>query len=139
MKNFEAKKLLEKLNNIENSGDKLPAVINFARYKNIKKLTPIVESYNKALDDILVKYGTATDEPGRFKIERDKMFDYIKETNELANVENELFLDTFPVEKLDALPDLSPEVFDAIAELANEAEPVETPAEVADMAKSFMQ
>lgn len=132
MKNFEAKNLYEKLNKIDNEGTMLPSVVNFARYRTVKVLAPIVESYTKALDDILIKYGTPTEENGKFKIEQDKIQDYVSETNELSNMEIDVSISTFPISKLESLPDLKPYVFDALAELAVECDLHETPNPILD-------
>lgn len=85
----------------------VPIKVSFKLIKNAKKIDAILESYNEANRKLLNKY-VEKDENGEMKRDKDGnvqistscVNDYIRERNELLEVENDIDLEIIDAEEL---------------------------------------
>jgi len=86
--------------------EKLPAKASYSIARNLRKINPDIEEYDKKVNELIIKYGTDEGD-GNFRIKpQTPAFDAFKEELEqLQNLEVEVDIHLL---KLDDLPSITP-------------------------------
>ena len=94
---FENKQYFETISKIHSS-DQLSVMDAYRINRLVKKLNELNEEYMELKKGLLDKFGTPGEEEGQFKVEGDKQEPFMKEMNDLINIEHDLETEklTFP-------------------------------------------
>ena len=90
---FENKQYLETIGKIHNS-DQLSVMDAYRINRLVKKLNELNEEYSELKKGLLDQFGTPGEEEGQFKVEGDKQEPFMKEMNDLINIEHDLETET---------------------------------------------
>ena len=94
---FENKQYFETIGKIHKS-DQLSVMDAYRINRLVKKLNDLNTEYSELKKGLLDKFGTPGEEEGQFKVEGDKQEPFMKEMNDLINIEHDLETEklTFP-------------------------------------------
>ena len=94
---FENKQYFETIGKIHKS-DQLSVMDAYRINRLVKKLNELNEEYSELKKKLLDQFGTPGEEEGQFKVEGDKQEPFMKEMNDLINIEHDLETEklTFP-------------------------------------------
>ena len=94
---FENKQYFETIGKIHKS-DQLSVMDAYRINRLVKKLNELNEEYMELKKGLLDKFGTPGEEDGQFTVEGDKREPFMKEMNDLINIEHDLETEklTFP-------------------------------------------
>ena len=86
---FENKQYFETIGKIHQS-DQLSVMDAYRINRLVKKLNELNEEYSELKKGLLDQFGTPGEEQGQFKVEGDKQEPFMKEMNDLINIEHDL-------------------------------------------------
>ena len=86
---FENKQYIETISKIHSS-DELSVMDAYRINRLVKKLNELNEEYMELKNKLLTQYGTPGEEEGQFTVESDSREEFLKEFNELLNIEHDL-------------------------------------------------
>ena len=86
---FENKQYFETIGKIHSS-DQLSVMDAYRINRLVKKLNELNEEYRELKNKLLTQYGTPGEEEGQFTVESDSREEFLKEFNELLNIEHDL-------------------------------------------------
>lgn len=86
---FENKQYFETINKIHSS-DQLSVMDAYRINRLVKKLNELNEEYMELKNKLFTQYGTPGEEEGQFVVEGDSREEFLKEFNELLNIEHDL-------------------------------------------------
>ena len=86
---FENKQYFETIGKIHKS-DQLSVMDAYRINRLVKKLNELNEEYSELKKKLLDQFGTPGEEEGQFKVEGDKQEPFMKEMNDLINIEHDL-------------------------------------------------
>ena len=86
---FENKQYFETISKIHSS-DQLSVMDAYRINRLVKKLNELNEEYIELKNKILTQHGTPGEEEGQFTVEGDSREEFLKEFNELLNIEHDL-------------------------------------------------
>ena len=86
---FENKQYFETISKIHSS-DQLSVMDAYRINRLVKKLNELNEEYIELKNKLLTQYGTPGEEEGQFTVESDSREEFLKEFNELLNIEHDL-------------------------------------------------
>ena len=86
---FENKQYFETINKIHSS-DQLSVMDAYRVNRLVKKLNELNTEYMELKNKLLTQYGTPGEEEGQFTVEGDSREEFLKEFNELLNIEHDL-------------------------------------------------
>ena len=86
---FENKQYFETISKIHSS-DELSVMDAYRINRLVKKLNELNEEYMELKNKLLTQYGTPGEEEGQFTVESDSREEFLKEFNELLNIEHDL-------------------------------------------------
>ena len=86
---FENKQYFETIGKIHSS-DQLSVMDAYRINRLVKKLNELNEEYMELKNKLLTQYGTPGEEEGQFTVESDSREEFLKEFNELLNIEHDL-------------------------------------------------
>ena len=92
---FENNQYFETVGKIHNS-DKLSVMDAYRVNRLVKKLNELNTEYTELKKGLLDKFGTAGEEEGQFIVEGDNKELFMKEMNDLLNIEHDLEIETLP-------------------------------------------
>jgi len=90
---FENKQYFETIGKIHQS-DQLSVMDAYRINRLVKKLNELNEEYSELKKKLLDQFGTPGEEEGQFKIEGDNQEPFMKEMNDLINIEHDLETET---------------------------------------------
>ena len=90
---FENKQYFETIGKIHSS-DQLSVMDAYRINRLVKKLNELNEEYSELKKKLLDQFGTPGEEEGQFKVEGDKQEPFMKEMNDLINIEHDLETET---------------------------------------------
>ena len=90
---FENKQYFETIGKIHKS-DQLSVMDAYRINRLVKKLNELNEEYSELKKKLLDQFGTPGEEEGQFKIEGDNQEPFMKEMNDLINIEHDLETET---------------------------------------------
>ena len=90
---FENKQYFETIGKIHSS-DKLSVMDAYRINRLVKKLNELNEEYSELKKKLLDQFGTPGEEEGQFKIEGNNQEPFMKEMNDLINIEHDLETET---------------------------------------------
>ena len=86
---FENKQYFETINKIHSS-DQLSVMDAYRVNRLVKKLNELNTEYMELKNKLLTQYGTPGEEEGQFTVEGNSREEFLKEFNELLNIEHDL-------------------------------------------------
>ena len=86
---FENKQYFETISKIHSS-DELSVMDAYRINRLVKKLNELNTEYMELKNKLLTQYGTPGEEEGQFTVEGDSREEFLKEFNELLNIEHDL-------------------------------------------------
>ena len=86
---FENTQYFETIEKIHSS-DQLSVMDAYRINRLVKKLNELNEEYSELKKKLLDQFGTPEEEQGHFKVEGDKQEPFMKEMNDLINIEHDL-------------------------------------------------
>ena len=86
---FENKQYFETISKIHSS-DELSVMDAYRINRLVKKLNELNEEYMELKNKLLTQYGTPGEEEGQFTVEGNSREEFLKEFNELLNIEHDL-------------------------------------------------
>jgi len=92
---FENKQYFETIGKIHTS-DKLSVMDAYRVNRLVKKLNELNTEYSELKKGLLDKFGTAGEEEGQFSVEGEQREPFMKEMNDLINIEHDLETETLP-------------------------------------------
>ena len=92
---FENKQYFETINKIHSS-DQLSVMDAYRINRLVKKLNELNTEYMELKNKLLTQYGTPGEEEGQFTVEGDSKEEFLKEFNELLNIEHDLETEMLP-------------------------------------------
>ena len=92
---FENKQYFETINKIHSS-DQLSVMDAYRVNRLVKKLNELNEEYMELKNKLFTQYGTPGEEEGQFTVEGDSKEEFLKEFNELLNIEHDLETEMLP-------------------------------------------
>ena len=92
---FENKQYFETINKIHSS-DQLSVMDAYRVNRLVKKLNELNTEYMELKNKLLTQYGTPGEEEGQFTVEGDSREEFLKEFNELLNIEHDLETEMLP-------------------------------------------
>ena len=92
---FENKQYFETIRKIHNS-DQLSVMDAYRINRLVKKLNELNEEYMELKKKLLTQFGTPGEEEGQFTVEGDQRESFIKEFNDLLDIEHDLETETLP-------------------------------------------
>ena len=90
---FENKQYFETISKIHSS-DQLSVMDAYRINRLVKKLNELNVEYTELKKKLLDQFGTPGEEQGQFKVEGDKQEPFMKEMNDLINIEHDLETET---------------------------------------------
>ena len=90
---FENKQYFETIGKIHSS-DQLSVMDAYRINRLVKKLNDLNTEYSELKKGLLDKFGTPGEEEGQFKVEGDNQEPFMKEMNDLINIEHDLETET---------------------------------------------
>ena len=90
---FENTQYFETIGKIHKS-DQLSVMDAYRINRLVKKLNELNEEYSELKQKLLDQFGTPGEEEGQFKVEGDKQEPFMKEMNDLINIEHDLETET---------------------------------------------
>lgn len=88
----------------ENSGQYLPAKVNFYIQKNKKKIAELAQEIEESRVKIVINFGELSEEnEGKYFIPNEKMGDFQKELNDLLDIEQEIEIKIISIEDIENL------------------------------------
>ena len=90
---FENKQYFETIGKIHKS-DKLSVMDAYRINRLVKKLNELNEEYSELKKKLLDQFGTPGEEEGQFRVEGDNQEPFMKEMNDLINIEHDLETET---------------------------------------------
>ena len=90
---FENTQYFETIGKIHKS-DQLSVMDAYRINRLVKKLNELNEEYSELKKKLLDQFGTPGEEDGQFKVEGDKQEPFMKEMNDLINIEHDLETET---------------------------------------------
>ena len=90
---FENKQYFETIGKIHSS-DQLSVMDAYRINRLVKKMNELNEEYVELKNKLLTQFGTPGEEEGSFKVEGDQREPFMKELNDLLNIEHDLETDT---------------------------------------------
>ena len=90
---FENKQYFETIGKIHES-DQLSVMDAYRINRLVKKLNELNTEYMELKNKLLTQFGTPGEKEGEFAVEGDSKEDFLKEFNELLNIEHDLETDT---------------------------------------------
>lgn len=88
----------------ENSGQYLPAKVNFYIQKNKKKIAELAQEIEESRAKIVINFGELSEEDeGKYFIPNEKMGDFQKELNDLLDIEQEIEIKIISIEDIENL------------------------------------
>ena len=90
---FENKQYFETIGKIHTS-DQLSVMDAYRINRLVKKLNELNEEYSELKKKLLDQFGTPGEEEGQFKIEGDNQEPFMKEMNDLINIEHDMETET---------------------------------------------
>lgn len=88
----------------ENSGQYLPAKVNFYIQKNKKKIAELAQEIEESRTQIVINFGESSEEDeGKYFIPNEKMGDFQKELNDLLDIEQEIEIKIISIEDIENL------------------------------------
>lgn len=88
----------------ENSGQYLPAKVNFYIQKNKKKIAELAQEIEESRTQIVMNFGESSEEDeGKYFISNEKMGDFQKELNDLLSIEQEIEIKIISIEDIENL------------------------------------
>ena len=100
-------------------GEKVDFKLAYRLTKILKKLEGELESFREAQKVILIKYGKK-EKDGRMRLQPDKLEDFNKDLNELLNSEVDVEFEPIPMEKIEAMGAITPQVMLQLSEFVEE-------------------
>ena len=92
---FENKQYFETIEKIHSS-DQLSVMDAYRVNRLVKKLNELNTEYRELKNKLLEQYGTAGEEEGQFTVEGDNKEPFMKEFNDLLNIEHDLETEILP-------------------------------------------
>ena len=92
---FETKQYFETIGKIHSS-DKLSVMDAYRINRLVKKLNELNTEYTELKNKLLEQYATAGEEEGQFTVEGDNKEPFMKEFNDLLNIEHDLETEILP-------------------------------------------
>ena len=92
---FENKQYIETISKIHSS-DQLSVMDAYRINRLVKKLNELNTEYMELKNKLLTQYGTPGEEEGQFTVEGDSREEFLKEFNELLNIEHDLETEMLP-------------------------------------------
>ena len=92
---FENKQYFETIGKIHSS-DQLSVMDAYRINRLVKKLNELNTEYMELKNKLLDQYGTAGEEEGQFTVEGENKEPFMKEFNDLVNIEHDLETETLP-------------------------------------------
>ena len=92
---FENTQYFETIGKIHTS-DKLSVMDAYRVNRLVKKLNELNTEYSELKKGLLDKFGTAGEEEGQFSVEGEQREPFMKEMNDLINIEHDLETETLP-------------------------------------------
>ena len=92
---FESKQYFETIEKIHSS-DQLSVMDAYRINRLVKKMNELNVEYSELKNKLLKQFGTSGEEEGQFKIEGDQREPFMKEFNELLNIEHDLETEILP-------------------------------------------
>ena len=86
---FENKQYFETISKIHSS-DQLSVMDAYRINRLVKKLNELNAEYSELKNKLLTQHGTPGEEEGQFTVESDSREEFLKEFNELLNIEHDL-------------------------------------------------
>ena len=90
---FENKQYFETISKI-NSSDELSVMDAYRINRLVKKLNELNEEYSELKNKLVTQYGTPGKEEGQFVVEGDSKEEFLKEFNQLLDIEHDLETET---------------------------------------------
>jgi hypothetical protein len=92
---FENKQYIETISKIHSS-DELSVMDAYRINRLVKKLNELNEEYSELKNKLLTQYGTPGKEEGQFLVEGNSKEEFLKEFNQLLDIEHDLETETLP-------------------------------------------
>ena len=92
---FENQQYFETISKIHSS-DQLSVMDAYRVNRLVKKLNELNTEYSELKKGLLDKFGTAGEEEGQFTVEGEQREPFMKEMNDLINIEHDLETETLP-------------------------------------------
>ena len=92
---FENNQYFETISKIHSS-DQLSVMDAYRVNRLVKKLNELNTEYMELKNKLLTQYGTPGEEEGQFTVENDSREEFLKEFNELLNIEHDLETEILP-------------------------------------------
>ena len=86
---FENQQYFETISKIHSS-DKLSVMDAYRINRLVKKMNELNEEYTELKNKLITQYGTPGEKEGQFAVEGDSREEFLKEFNELLNIEHDL-------------------------------------------------
>ena len=86
---FENKQYFETIGKIHSS-DELSVMDAYRINRLVKKMNELNEEYTELKNKLITQYGTPGEKEGQFAVEGDSREEFLKEFNELLNIEHDL-------------------------------------------------
>ena len=112
MKNAKVIELYEALKSLDNLTTPLPAVVNYARAVNIKRLEVFFTEFSTAKDELLKKFGE-TEDGYNYTFSEENRPLYYKELADILNIDVDVSIQKIKPDTVMTL-DLAPKYFDVI-------------------------
>lgn len=121
MKNWELVKMYNALTNktLQESKTLLPTVVLVAKMKNIRVLTPYMQEWEAAKNELIKQFGTKNEESGNYSVSLDNS-EFIAEFDKLNNI-NHVELDELVMYvNVEGLPaEMNPQEFELLSAMVN--------------------
>ena len=121
MKNWELVKMYNALTNktLQESKTVLPTVVLVAKMKNIRVLTPYMQEWELAKNELIKQFGTKNEENGNYSVSLENS-DFIAEFDKLNNINHAELDELVMYVKVEELPkEMNPQEFELLSTMVN--------------------
>lgn len=121
MKNWELVKIFNALTNktLQESKTVLPTVVLVAKMKNIRVLTPYVQDWEAAKNELIKQFGALNEETGNYSVSFDNS-EFIKEFDKLNNIDHPELEELVMFVNVEDLPaEMNPQEFELLSVMVN--------------------
>ena len=121
MKNWELVKNFNALTNktLQESKTVLPTVVLVAKMKNIRVLTPYVQDWEAAKNELIKQFGALNEETGNYSVSLDNS-EFIKEFDKLNDIDHPELEELVMFVNVEDLPaEMNPQEFELLSVMVN--------------------
>ena len=121
MKNWELVKMYNALTNkaLQESKTVLPTVVLVAKMKNIRVLTPYMQEWELAKNELIKQFGTKNEENGNYSVSLENS-EFIAEFDKLNNINHAELDELVMYANVEDLPkEMNPQEFELLSTMVN--------------------